>query len=1601
MFRPLTPSHRRAPRRGTVVVITIFALITILMVLGLAFMMYAVKEKAVAQAYKEAANTSGTAAPDPTNTINRFLGALVYDENDDGDSLHNALRGHSIARAMYGGRRDTSSPWAGSTVPWAGVGIFHEDAGNYAHATGTYPSLVALPQTPQNLRDRAQFVNHTVMTVDGKALVIDPEWTGNRFADNTNALTPFNASQGLAGRNYVGQHAGYTYPDLKNFFLGARDPATGEVLMQSFFREWLFRHTSQPAGQSALHPNNPNWTNATGRLLTLRPRPAEHPNFPRVPPNAPDPMTNAVTYTGDVQNLPGAVGVQKNDSLWMHIGLKPITLADGRIVQPMVAPLIVPADGLFDLSMHGNRLGTGGAHVSYGGYAPWEINPIYGVTNDAERQAIMQYRNPSRQAAFDPFTSSRLLPAYSSVAWTGQNPVTFMLPTNGNIRGLPSSGDPSAAPAYGSFQNDNAPIAHPAGYNPNEFTVMSDTNPTSPVYPYTDIKRLSLRYAFTPDWYFQAFVSKPGGAQTTFFGNPGMYPYIPNPGATTLPPTGQQAYRLDPAHRNRLLFSPKNSSLDRPAIAPTFSRLVTEAFQILPGATKPGSLFTTATPPLYPSPTSRGANTDFAADNQWVNAYAALGSVNLNRPLADYRDLTLPSNNPPKALSATNIGNLAQAEADRQQFAKDIFARLVAALGAAATIDTTTGNVTIPAAVTPGSPQYDALRYLAQVAVNIVDHIDNDDISTVFVWNPSNTLNPPAGLATDLSAAEVGNRVVFGVEKPRLVINEAYSEIVNDDADPVDGPMVGGVQQKPTKPANVRFWLELLNPTSTLSTVPSVGPLGTGSVPLTAYAVQIRRETRKTITPAANQDTLAAAKPGQNQYPYLFSNLTNVAGAFDLSKGIPDTTCEFSKILPTAPGPLTPNDAQYSQPNLPAQGIVLIGPPAPDKAGSDQFAPTGGVWTGMIQSPALQPAATTPATGTGGMGYTFELPDANTKFSDMEFKRHIVLLRRAANPYLTPNDPIIGAAAGTLNPYVTVDVMDYVPSFDGVNRGKDDGASRKVRPMGTAGYDPVGERFSIGKVQPLAGYSAAEQYMNGEAKYNSYLFQNSVNPTQSSMVLRQVATAGQVQHTFGRHNGSTTNPPGGTTISNPGAALATMLPNTETIMAPFDWLPHADRPLETLGDVFFARDSKPHMLTNEFVRNTTNGLVYDGGYGRWQFHETGLARALELLTVKSPSSYVAHGGRVGGKINVNAMQDRRIALGLWDAPATVTTGNRFDTTFVNRIVWGDLTLSPPVPSWMNSRTPLQTRNTASGAAADQVFVPAPNQKPDGTPAPSFTDTVTGNGSDRPFLPFGAPSATAGSFAYGPGSGIGDTILRYGPAVGTNPALPFLYQTAETNLYTQSEPFRKVVNNVTTVSHTFVVYLTIGYFDVTFPTTAGWPTGVSQPPQFGAEVYDKIPGDMRQKYVAFVDMSNMALRAQFTPAAAPTTADPEPTNPQSIVRPFFTALDKTTYFPPSSGLPVLSVSYSTDGTNWYIMADGEKISIVPQMILVLGYGAEQQIVKVENILGPGQLEVSGMAKTAWGGTCVSNVRPGYAGPQSSFDYTLPKYKPVVPYVERLR
>ena len=93
-----------------------------------------------------------------------------------------------------------------------------------------------------------------------------------------------------------------------------------------------------------------------------------------------------------------------------------------------------------------------------------------------------------------------------------------------------------------------------------------------------------------------------------------------------------------------------------------------------------------------------------------------------------------------------------------------------------------------------------------------------------------------------------------------------------------------------------------------------------------------------------------------------------------------------------------------------------------------------------------------------------------------DYRRHVVLLRRLANPYLAT-----GFNAVT-NPYITVDAMDYVPAFDAVTRGGtaiSDRSPKAAAGITTAGFEPVentsggSRRFSVGKVQPYAGLATS------------------------------------------------------------------------------------------------------------------------------------------------------------------------------------------------------------------------------------------------------------------------------------------------------------------------------------------------------------------------------------------------------------------------------------------------------------------------------------------------------------------------------------------------
>jgi hypothetical protein len=430
-----------------------------------------------------------------------------------------------------------------------------------------------------------------------------------------------------------------------------------------------------------------------------------------------------------------------------------------------------------------------------------------------------------------------------------------------------------------------------------------------------------------------------------------------------------------------------------------------------------------------------------------------------------------------------------------------------------------------------------------------------------------------------------------------------------------------------------------------------------------------------------------------------------------------------------------------------------------------------------------------------------------------------------------------------------------------------------------------------------------------------------------------------------------------------------------------------DRPLVNQIELFQVRDTPPYRVTDQFIladavttapNGSTPGVNYDAGVARWRFVENGLTRALEYLTVKPYTAGVPHGGRVPGQINLNVVTDPRVVQGLFDPQA----GNVFDATYVNNTVWSQ---------WMTTRTQMQP-----------FYQPNPTLPPAQRPVP-FASVYDTSGTDIPFLSFGAPLVAAGgTFAYtavgqptGPQSGTDMTILRRPNGV-TNPnAYPYLYANSGTKTsapmiytnslpdgpsYTQAEPVRKILNNSTTVSHTYLVFLTIGYFDVdpSGPITIG---GMSTP-KLGAEAYITVPGDLRQKYVAVIDMSNMALDAT--------------TNTAATVQPFFTSLTTTAY----AGTNVLNIVDT--GIAGVVAADGfTTANITAGQFLVLGHGTEQQVVQVSNVAA-GQITLATpLTRTAWGGTCVSNVRPGYPGVQSTFDYTNPMYQPVVPYVERLR
>jgi hypothetical protein len=1469
MFRPLKP---RRTRRGMAIIVTLLSL-TLLAIVGLTAL-YAAKDQAKSAAIGGQPGVDPAFSDNGMGPFNYFLGTLIYDDTDSGQGLLDPMRGHSLMATMYSRR-------IGSTIPWNGIGAFG--------ATNETVTVNGEPAFP-----RVFFVNHRIFS--GMTNSWDPEWSGNH---------PVGAAPGSGpGQIFIPKNAAYTYADLNNFFLAVQCPATGEILVPSFVRP------NTPGSFGSLAPSNPNWLNARGATQILRPTQFIHPNFPTVPPN-PD-----GTYTGDVQNLPGAFGpngVQRNDSIWIDVGMPAFTLPNGKRVKALIAPLILDLDGRLNLNSHGNVMGAG-AHTSGAGMGSWEVNLEKGLSaNPLEARALIASRTFSNRGGaiakayterapfYNPPPTRGLgamqLPQSSMVPWTGFNGAAspaLQLP-NGMY-----TGQPSYLAGYDS--SDNQVATHPALYTPAEWGGFS----------LADNKLLLSKYAAQPSYYSSLGLGSL--APTTLKGSFGF------PASVTAGVANN--YRLDPAHANRQLFTDYAYGLDRTGLTP-------------------------------------GAGATQAANS-------GLGGIDLNRPLADYRlDPTQP-------LSPTNMGNQVAADADRQQFASDIFVRLLVSSGLTAptvpgVIVNANGTVTIATLAT--DPTYTQLRSMAQLAANIVDYIDADDISTRFVWNTTT------------------GDVVYGVEKPRLVVNEAYGEVVNDPSDPaLTDPMK---KKTAANAAHVRFWLELQNPANQ-TYVGGVGPLGTGatagSVKLAYTGAEGNGTAFSPFQVLIVRNSAVPASPVSDllRNPANPNNPANVTGA--LPSGVtPDITYQFTNVAGTAQSTLAPANGVANG------GIVIVAA----NVATDPVAPPTTIPVAPTNYPAFNPTfatstITASATGTVGtaLAYSYPLPtSSDTTVADPVngLGRHVVLLQRLANPYMLP---------GANNPYITVDTLDDVRAADRIllDSGTNLGSVRSARTTATGtGYEPIaaagGNDFrpkSSGKVQPYTAFCPIAGM--GLASPPSFptslvLYQNPATPDPN---------ATGVLHTFGRQNSVATAAPGQTYTTGVGTLVG-----NETLMTPYDWFVHMDRPLINQLELLHVTVGKPHEFTLNSVVPNAGGTDVTKFFGSTQYQLINNAayaqiyRALDLLRVQPYGQMTAIGGRLAGRININTIQDKRV----WDALFDVQSGNGFTQAQVDAM-WNGLIASRTLN--------MQARNNAAGAqltdASGAGYL---------TPIPGATvyDTNSATG-DRPFLPFGAATIPAGGAtlpngysAFAGGIGINDTLLRINPGTG----LPWLTVTTGAHPYQQAEAARKILNNTTTVSHSFAVYATVGYFEVTNETPSGI-AGAGTFTQLGREYYQSVPGDTRHKFFAIVDRSNIGLDPQQFAAGTIVHAGSSGSSAPNVP-PFFTTVEANA----AAGTNSLQI-YAPNGQ---VYVNGTPVQVTAGMPLVIGTGANQEIVTTSFVTnGPNlnTITINAVLSPAAGtklqfnhyaGESVSNIVPGNPGPQPSFDVTQPPYSYVVPHWSRVR
>ncbi|HVK14039.1 MAG TPA: hypothetical protein VM597_35175, partial [Gemmataceae bacterium] len=1533
----MRPYRTSNGRRGTITVIVVSFLV-LLFVLALTFVFYSTAESDTARVYRDYANinkSDDSGGPDPSEIFNTTLGQLIYGVPDDETGAFNGLRTHDLARLVYGKAKTFET------------GPFPEPDQAY-NGVGRVPLVAVHPWMPPEAANMVNFTWHSTASFPGSPA--EPMLKGGVFdPDNTYLRNPQTKLPAFdpATYRYWAKNANYTIPDSNNLFLAKLDPTSGRVMVPSLHRPWLMKDptgaTIYPPPPYATDPGYPNalptpitglpatpvagdpnpWTNMWGRLLTLRPRPVDHQwpvgsgisyfPYPTLNINAATglPLTNpdgTVSY-GDVQNMDGLPGGKFYDSIWIDPDL-PVRKWQGKNYKPLVAFLVLDMDSRINLNTAGNfyqlPLPAGSppqySHASHQGVGPWEVNPAqvladyqprpipappgfnYFDINGAAMLTRRPFVNPPAPYAWGaPAASNRYggdgspistafggfpikkfnghanetgnVPAdpsgalllgrspnhfYGQVDFNGGSPTLnpFKVSDQSNGRqtnlvfGRPYVGSPAGPPPNfprpdpeSPFDNGQVVVGaydersnHPSLYNPYLLGSVGNTNTTAPVNRTFGVEE--LRYLNTK--YNPTAVADLAGSDL----------------ANLAPASLGKADYLVGEKNARFLATVLSSDFNKPGASPWLGAPAANSFQLSllqPGETPRGTPM-----PFAPSPAGTPAPSGGDHDAAYRAALAVLGSVDINRKLTDYRARV------DQPYSRDNLGNFQRADQDRQRLAQDVFDRLLMV-----TMGKVSGNI----AVAPGTPIATGLspagtpanrteRWLAQLAVNMVDFLDGDDIMTGFVWNP-------AGATPD-------QKYVYGFERPKLVMNETYIRYESVPMAQTEIDMTTMNRKPAIDPATMqrfphkmRVWIELHNPVTPMSPAEqALDPMGFDGTQ-GGYRARLVETKAAVATPGPAEISAyqilpykVPIGPGTDKLKLQAPN----AESYDNPTGTPVVAAG-----PPAPGTvsrlLNATTGQHAIQFTASADVVLAGGSTKviePNIGADIGGPANRSFYVLGSKLDNDDPTTAPPGLVANMSHAhldYDLTETEVAPGTyMATWAPAFVMQRLANPYL----PADVTGPGT-NPYVTVDYLDADPTGQSVY----DHAEFQFDAMRDMNSRPDwNTTFAWGRRQPYdarVDYTQAAQFRQGTG----------------------MAGMGSIGgQTFTRHNAKNgTWPasagPGTATDQSPGTLTAG---GNETLQVPFLPLAHFDRPAVSPADLLHVVAVKPHELTHLYhmippaqapagVRKlafTADWLdeAVPTGTGRSSF----LFRALDYLRTPRPFVGTSNGGRIAGKVNVNTMTIPDTLFAIADPKRVLdgydprTSQNRFTETDV-QTAWNTLM------GWGGG---VMGRDAVPGGVSEQ---------------------------DRPFKGLATDVGVAGQ---APGTNSMDrTILRRGALYGSGVEDFTDGPGGTAGAYQKYEMLGKTLNNFTTRSNAFAVYMTIGYFEVMNegPYTEAWR------PILGKEMGTDEGNIVRHKFFAVVDRTNLtreyengALNGKQGQAAIYLPYEPEVSLPDPAVYP---------------------------------------------------------------------------------------------------------------------